>query len=94
MMVMTLALLVYSIAQRRLRRALLQAKETLPNQIRQPTNRPTMRWIFQCLEGINRVVVKTGEHVKVMIDGLNDLRRKIFRLMGGEVAKIYLFASG
>ncbi|MBF0236066.1 MAG: IS1634 family transposase [SAR324 cluster bacterium] len=94
MMVMTLALLVYSVAQRRLRKALIQAKETLPNQIRQPITNPTMRWIFQCLEGINRVVIKTAGQVKVMIDGLNDLRRKIFRLMGGEVAKIYLVPSG
>ncbi len=93
-MVMTLALLVYSIAQRRLRKALLQSEETIPSQINQPTHRPTMRWVFQCLEGINHVVVKIQGRVKVMIDGLNDLRRKIFKLMGGEVAKIYLFAGG
>ncbi len=94
MMVMTLALLVYSIAQRRLRNALAQTEESIPNQIKQPTNRPTMRWVFQCLEGINRVVVKMRGQVQVFIDGLNELRRKIFRLMGGEVAKIYLLPSG
>jgi transposase len=35
LMVMTLSLLVYSIAQRRLRKELLQQKKTLPNQIKQ-----------------------------------------------------------
>ena len=37
LMVMTLALLVYSVAQRRLRRELARQNETIPNQINQPT---------------------------------------------------------
>ncbi len=52
-MIMTLSLLVYTTAQRRLRKALAQADETIPNQIKQPSKRPTMKWIFQILEGIN-----------------------------------------
>jgi len=43
LMVMTLALLVYSVAQRRLRQAFARQNETIPNQIHQPTNRPTLR---------------------------------------------------
>ena len=39
-MVMTLALLVYSVAQRRLRKQLATHHETVPNQINQPTHRP------------------------------------------------------
>ena len=46
-MVMTLSLLIYTIAQRRLRKALKQLDETIPNQIKQPIQRPTMRWVFQ-----------------------------------------------
>jgi transposase len=41
LMVMTLALLIYSVAQRRLRQALARQHESLPNQINQPTQRPT-----------------------------------------------------
>jgi transposase len=41
LMVMTLALLVYSVAQRRLRQALPRQKESLPNQINQSSQRPT-----------------------------------------------------
>jgi len=52
LMVMTLALLVYSITQRRLHKALKEMKQTLPNQIRKETDRPTLRWIFQLLDGI------------------------------------------
>lgn len=55
LLVMTLALLVYSIAQRRLRRYLQEAEQTLPNQINKPTSTPTLRWIFQLMEGIDLV---------------------------------------
>ena len=41
LMVMTWALLVYSVAQRRLRQEWARQQERLPNQINQPTQRPT-----------------------------------------------------
>ena len=79
-MVMTLALLVYSIAQRRMRKALKAQGESIPNQMGQPTERPTLRWIFQLLEGINsagvavsnfpRVVLSVDGQVQVLIEGL------------------------
>jgi len=40
LMVMTLALLIYSVAQRRMRKQLESQNETLPNQIGQPTAHP------------------------------------------------------
>ena len=88
-MVMTLALLVYTTAQRRLRTALDHVDETIPNQIKQPSKRPTMRWIFQLLEGINHVVIREGKQTKVMLEGLNELRRRILSLLGTSVAAIY-----
>jgi transposase len=89
LMVMTLALLVYSIAQRRLRKTLEEQQETIPNQINQPTSRPTLRWVFQILEGIHRVVISTKDEVKVLIEGLTDLKIKILRLFGQKVCQIY-----
>ena len=92
-MVMTLALLVYSIAQRRLRQQLAQQQETLPNQIGQPTATPTLRWIFQLLEGINVVTVVIQRQVRVILEGLTDVRKKILRLFGQKVCQIYQIAS-
>jgi transposase len=89
LMVMTLALLVYSIAQRRMRQQLAQQKETLPNQIGRPTATPTLRWIFQLLEGINVVTVVLQRQVQVVIEGLTDLRKKILLLFGQKVCQIY-----
>jgi transposase len=94
LMVMTLALLVYSVAQRRMRNQLARQQETLPNQIGQPTSRPTLRWIFQLLEGINRVTLSAHGHVETLIEGLTDLRRKILQLFGQKVCQIYRISPG
>jgi len=94
LMVMTLALLVYSVAQRRLRQALARQNESLPNQINQPTQRPTLRWVFQLLEGIHRVRVTVQDQVHDLIEGLNEVRIKILRLFGQEVCQIYQISSG
>jgi transposase len=56
-MIMTLALMVYSLGQRQLRRALEQAHSTLPNQKGTPTARPTLRWILQCFQSVHLVFV-------------------------------------
>ncbi len=89
LMVMTLALLVYSVAQRRMRNQLASLEETLPNQINQPTSRPTLRWIFQCMEGIHGVTLNIGGQVDYIVDGITNLRTKIIRLFGKRVCQIY-----
>jgi transposase len=89
LMVMTLALLVYSVTQRRLRQLLSDQNETIPNQINQPTQRPTLRWVFQLLEGIHRVRVTMQGQVQDLIEGLNDIQIKILRLFGEEVCRLY-----
>jgi hypothetical protein len=86
--------LVYSVAQRRMRNQLARQQETLPNQIGQPTSRPTLRWIFQLLEGINRVTLSVHGHVETFIEGLTDLRRKILQLFGQKVCQIYQISPG
>ncbi len=94
LMVMTLALLVYSVAQRRLRQTLARQNERLPNQINQPTQRPTLRWVFQLLEGINRVRVIVQGQSHDLIEGLNEVQNKILRFFGQEVCQIYQISSG
>lgn len=88
--IMVLALLIYTVAQRRLRKALALKNETIPNQIKKPTARPTLRWIFQLLEGIDRV---TNRAVPGLVEktfyGITDLRRKILSCFGECVMQIY-----
>jgi transposase len=94
LMVMTLALLVYAVAQRRLRQELARQNETIPNQINHPTNRPTLRWVFQMLEGIERVRIQVAEQVQELLTGLTAGRIKILRLFGAQVCHMYQVPSG
>jgi len=94
LMVMTLALLVYSLTQRRLRQPLTEHHDTIPNQIHQPTARPTLRWVFQLLEGIHRVRVMVQGQVHDVIEGLNEVQIKILRLFGDQVCRLYQISPG
>ena len=94
LMVMTLALLVYALTQRRLRQQLAARHETIPNQIHQPTERPTLRWVFQLLEGIHRVQVLVQGQVHDLIEGLNEVQIHILRLFGDAVCRLYQISPG
>ncbi len=56
-MLMGLCLLVYTLAQRQLRHALSESKSRIKNQLRKPTDRPTLRWIFQCFMSVHLLVI-------------------------------------
>jgi transposase len=56
MMLMSLCLLVYNLGQRQLRIALKTQKATVKNQLNKDTQSPTLRWIFQCFQGIHLIV--------------------------------------
>ena len=94
LMVMTLALLVYSVAQRRLRQQLARQNETVPNQINQPIVRPTLRWVFQLLEGIHRVRVTVQGQVYDLVEGLHEVKIKVLRLFGERVCRLYQISPG
>jgi transposase len=94
LMVMTLALLVYSVTQRRLRQQVARQGKTVPNQINQPTAWPTLRWVFQLLEGIHRVRVTVQGQLHDLIEGLHEVQIKILRLFGEEVCRLYQISPG
>jgi transposase len=91
MMVMTLCLMVYNIAQYKLREALKKEGETIPNQLRKQVQNPTMRWIFQLMEGIGIIQFydKAKKEVKRLVTNLNQLRKKIIRIFGDTACILY-----
>ena len=56
-MLMGLSLLVYTIGQRQLRANLKQNNTGVKNQLGKLTDKPTLRWIFQCFQGIHLVIL-------------------------------------
>lgn len=92
MMVMTLCLMVYNLAQFRLREALKEKNETLPNQLNKPIQNPTLRWIFQIMEGVGVVQFyqdKIERPIKEIITNIDEIRKKIIRLFGDTACQIY-----
>lgn len=90
--IMVLCLLVYRLAEHLLRSQLAQTEETIPNQVNKPTNRPTMRWIFQCFEGIDLLHIRMGSRFQTQVLGLQALHRQVLRLLGPAYSHFYLFS--
>jgi transposase len=92
MMVMTLCLMVYNFGQYRIREQLKEQQITLPNQLGKEVGNPTLRWIFQLMEGIGVVYfyeALSTQHVREVITNLTHLRRKIISLFGETAERIY-----
>jgi transposase len=88
-MVMCLCLLVYTIAQRYLRKLLDQAKAFVPNQLGKATRTPTMRWIFQLFEGVYLLIRETEEKIEEIILNMNPIRSHVLAILGPSFEKIY-----
>ena len=90
-MVMGLALLIYALAERELRRQLQLQNETIPHQTGTPTQAITMRRVAQIFEGIDLLVIYSGAVIVARkILNLSPVRLKIIRLLGPEVQSCYL----
>ena len=87
---MVLCLLVYRLAEYRLRTRLAQTEQTIPDQVGKPTARPTMRWIFQCFEGIELLHVQTPTTSLTIVLRLESVHRLILALLGPLYEKIYI----
>ncbi|GCL39020.1 transposase [Sphaerospermopsis reniformis] len=84
-MIMGLCLLVYTLAQRQIRNALKESKSTIKNQLGKATDRPTLRWIFQCFQCIHLVTLNQEEH----ISNWNKDRDFILRLLPDDCLRYY-----
>lgn len=89
-MIMTLSLLIYALAERQLRQSLAENNQTIPNQKGKPTQIPTMRWVFQVFEGVD--VLTIWQNDKILMRQLLNLRPvhiQILHLFGKPVQNCY-----
>jgi transposase len=87
--IMVLCLLVYRFAEYRLRSQLAQTEQTLPNQINKPTSTPTMRWIFQCFEGIDLLRISTAAGSTLQVLHLRLFHEQVLMLLGPPYLEFY-----
>jgi len=93
-MIMVLSLLIYSFAEWKLREKLKETGETVPNQLNKPTQRPTMRWIFETFMGvIQSIVTDRGKIIKVIVN-LSPSQTTVLRLLGRECENYYGVNAG
>ena len=88
-MLMGLCLLVYSLGQRELRRRLKEVKTGLKNQLGKLTDKPTLRWMFQCFQGIH-LLVQSG---KQQVINLTEERQKILQFFSLSVQNYYILSG-
>jgi transposase len=85
-LIMGLCLLVYTLAQRHLRSRLIQSQAKLKNQLGQLTERPTLRWIFQCFQAVHLLTISSVKQ----ISNLTDERLEILRFFPNTCRSYYL----
>lgn len=92
LMIMGLSLLIYSLAERKLRQVLKEMKATVPDQRRKPTENPTIRWFFQLFEGLDILLIKqNGEVMLRQLLNVQPVQEQVITLLGPQVQKCYLF---
>ncbi len=88
-MLMGLSLLVYTIGQRQLRANLKQNQTGVKNQLGKVTYQPTLRWIFQCFQGIHLVFLNG---VKQIVN-LTDSRLETLNYFSKHCQKYYILSG-
>ena len=82
-MIMGLALLIYTLAERQLRLSLEKTDQTIRDQKGKPTATLTIRWVFQTFEGIDILSVSTdGQPALRQVLNLRPVHQLIIRLLG------------
>jgi transposase len=85
-MMMGVCLLVYNLAPRKLRQELESANESIRNQVKKFTNKPTMRWVFQMFQAVHLVTLNGEEQVS----NLTKERQQILNYLGKVCGQYYL----
>lgn len=85
-LIMALTLLIYTLAERKLRANLAEQQQTVLDQRQRPTATPTFRWILQKFQGIH-LVIHNGIQ---QMTNLTQERQLIIRLLGPPTCRYYL----
>ncbi|OLS20136.1 MAG: hypothetical protein HeimC3_41690 [Candidatus Heimdallarchaeota archaeon LC_3] len=89
-MILCFSLLVYTIGERKLRKALNLSNETINNQLKKPSQRPTLRWIFQLFEDVHLVKIENKRKTHFEVKNLRPGGIKALTMLGPEYLAKYL----
>lgn len=89
LMVMTLSLFIYTLAEQKVRHSLQEAQTHVWNQKNKPTDRPTLRWVIQCFNGIRLIRDKDCPYLTYETKNLEEFHLRIIKALGPPFKKIY-----
>ena len=89
MMIMTLCLMVYSVAQYRLRESLKELNEHVPNQNAKLTQNPTIKRVFKLFQGVQVLTVAINDIVQVLVINLNTTLKNILKHFGARAINLW-----
>jgi len=88
-MIMVLTLMIYSVAEWKLREKLKETGETIPDQVKKQTQKPTLKWVFMLMREITEVKIEVDSKIVTKIANINEVKDKIIKLMGKNCEKYY-----
>jgi len=88
-MIMVLTLMIYSVAEWKLREKLKETGETIPDQVKKQTQKPTLKWVFMLMREITEVKIEVDSKIVTKIANMNEVKDKIIKLMGENCEKYY-----
>jgi len=88
-MIMVLSLMIYSVAEWLIRKRLQESNQSIPNQLKKPTQKPTLKWIAFMFLGVTEVNIWLCGEKHQEIANLNENTLKIIKLFGPECEKYY-----
>ncbi|MGJ3237353.1 MAG: IS1634 family transposase [Anaerolineae bacterium] len=89
LMVMGLSLLIYALAEHQVRTQLVERDETLPDQTGKPNSAPTIRRVFQMMEGIDVLIIEETGFRRRLLLNMTEVRWQIVNLFSVHVQKLY-----
>jgi transposase len=89
MMVMTLCLMIYSLSEYWVRNALSHHQATIPNQLKKPTQKPTMAYVCRLFHGIHVWCIQWEGYVQQCVVNLKAVTKQIIGYFGLKAMEIY-----
>jgi transposase len=92
-MIMGLSLLIYSLAEKKLRKELANSELTVPDQKGKPTNKPTMHWVFLLFYEVMILYIREGDKTKRVLQNFHEYYETIINCLGDNVKKMYFLKN-
>ena len=82
--------MVYGVSQYELRKSLQELCDSVPDQRRKPTDKPSMKWVYFLFLGVQELQIAMGNQVQILVINVNEVLKRIVSHFGDRAREIYL----